>query len=208
MKRKLMIVALLVWAGLALAVAMALLPPQAVNAEPVELSQQEQLEVRRGLLISPVPLNLEGKSRILVGLGSYIVNAQGGCNDCHTNPPYTPGHDPHLGQEAEINREHFLAGGTQFGPFVSRNLTPDVNGLPAGLTRDQFFWAMRGGRDVHHVPPHVPSENNDLLQVMPWPVFRKMTDRDLRAIYEYLRAIPHAEPGGSQATGSGRIPTN
>jgi hypothetical protein len=29
---------------------------------------------------------------------------------------------------------------------------------------------------------------------MPWPVYAKMTDDDLRAIYEYLSAIPHAEP--------------
>jgi len=29
-----------------------------------------------------------------------------------------------------------------------------------------------------------------LLQVMPWPVFGKKTDRDLRAIYEYLSALP------------------
>jgi hypothetical protein len=29
-----------------------------------------------------------------------------------------------------------------------------------------------------------------LLQVMPWPAFGKKTDQDLRAIYEYLRAIP------------------
>jgi hypothetical protein len=44
-----------------------------------------------------------------------------------------------------------------------------------------------------------------LLQVMPWPVYRNMTDRDLRAIYEYLRAIPCVEgdPGISGAT-SGR----
>jgi hypothetical protein len=25
---------------------------------------------------------------------------------------------------------------------------------------------------------------------MPWPVYKNMTDLDLRAIYEYLRAIP------------------
>jgi len=29
---------------------------------------------------------------------------------------------------------------------------------------------------------------------MPWPVYQSMTDRDLKAIYEYLSAIPHAEP--------------
>ena len=30
---------------------------------------------------------------------------------------------------------------------------------------------------------------------MPWPVYRNMTDRDLRAVYEYLSSIPRAEPG-------------
>ena len=31
--------------------------------------------------------------------------------------------------------------------------------------------------------------------MMPWPVFQSMTDQDLRAIYEYLSSIPHAEAG-------------
>jgi hypothetical protein len=49
----------------------------------------------------------------------------------------------------------------------------------------------------------VPSPDNDILQVMPWPVYSKMTDRDKRAIYEYLSAIP-CIPGrpGIPATGS------
>ena len=41
--------------------------------------------------IAPVKLNLKDKDPELVGLGSYIVNAQGGCNDCHTCPSYAPG---------------------------------------------------------------------------------------------------------------------
>ena len=35
----------------------------------------DEARVRRGFEIAPVPLNLEGKNRALVGLGSYIVNA-------------------------------------------------------------------------------------------------------------------------------------
>lgn len=31
------------------------------------------------------------------------------------------------------------------------------------------------------------------LQVMPWPYTRHLTDRELHAIYEYLRAIPSAQ---------------
>jgi len=59
-------------------------------------------EVQRGIDIAPVHLNLEGKSPQLVALGSYIVNAQGGCNDCHTCPPYAEGHDPFAGGDGEI----------------------------------------------------------------------------------------------------------
>ena len=32
--------------------------------------------------------------------------------------------------------------------------------------------------------------NGDLLQVMPWPAFQSMTDRQLTAIYTYLTTIP------------------
>lgn len=36
---------------------------------------------------------------------------------------------------------------------------------------------------------------------MPWPVFQSMTDRDLRAIYEYLSAIPSATTGSFTGAG-------
>jgi hypothetical protein len=35
-----------------------------------------------------------------------------------------------------------------------------------------------------------PDNPGQLLQVMPWPVYQTMTDSDLRAIYEYLLAVP------------------
>ena len=49
----------------------------------------EQARILRGFEIAPVPLR--NRRSPLVGLGSYLVNAGGGCNDCHTNPPYAPG---------------------------------------------------------------------------------------------------------------------
>jgi hypothetical protein len=151
----------------------------------------DESRVKRGFEIAPVPLNLRGKNRALVGLGSYLVNAVGGCNDCHTNPPYALGGDPHLGQPKVVNGANYLAGGMAFGPFISRNITPDGTGKPAGLTREEFIHIIRTGEDDE--PPIVPP-GNDLLQVMPWPVYQDMSDRDLKAIYEYLTAIPHAEP--------------
>jgi hypothetical protein len=146
----------------------------------------EQSRIQRGYSIAPVPLKLRGRNRALVGLGSYIVNAQGGCNDCHTNPPYADGGDPYLGQPKKINVAGYLAGGTQFGPFVSRNITPDDEGLPAGLTFPEFKKLIRTGIDPDQEHPQI----SPLLQVMPWPIFKEMTDRDLSAIYEYLRSIP------------------
>lgn len=142
--------------------------------------------IRIGYDIAPVPLNLRGKNRALVGLGSYIMNAQGGCNDCHTHPSFAAGGDPYLGQPEVINSEQYLTGGRQFGPFTSANLTPDQYGRPAGLTFEEFVTAIRTGDDPDGPRPPLPPK----LQVMPWPVYASMSDRDLRAIYEYLRAIP------------------
>ena len=140
--------------------------------------------IRLGFAIAPVPLDLRGKNRALVGLGSYIVNAQGGCNDCHTVPSYAVGHDPYLGQPLQVNAATYMGGGREFGPVLkSRNITPDAHGLPSGLTRDQFITAMRTGKD----------KDGEILQVMPWPVYGFMTDGDLKAIYEYLRSIPRLE---------------
>ena len=163
------------------------------------------LEVQIGFRISPIPfnsLNLKGKDPELAGLGSYIVNAPAGCNDCHTCPSYDPGppkHNPYppdLG-DGQFNRKNYLAGGVPFdfikpGLPKSRNITPDATGKPAGLTLEQFETALPTGHDP--LGGHV-------LEVMPWPFFRFMTDRDLDAIYSYLSAIPPASPGNCSGPG-------
>jgi len=141
--------------------------------------------VKRGYALVPpgVKLNLQGKNRVLVGLGSYVVNTSG-CIDCHSHPSYSPGGDPFLGQPEVINAPEYLSGGRQFGPTLTApNITPDYAGRPAGLTRQQFIQTLRTG----HNPKDPPGE---ILQVMPWPTFGKKSDVDLAAMYEYLRAIP------------------
>jgi hypothetical protein len=146
-------------------------------------------KIQAGANIAPVPLNMAGLNPALVREGSYIVNAQGGCNDCHTVPSYAAGGNPFMAQPEVINAACYLAGGGVFGPFVSRNLTPRANGLPAGRTLDQFKQVMHEGTDFRNPPDDTP-----ILQVMPWPVYGKMSDRELEAIYEYLRAIPTINP--------------
>ncbi|MDP9158965.1 MAG: cytochrome C [Acidobacteriota bacterium] len=175
----------------------------------------EASEIRRGLAIAPVPLNLEGKDRNLVGLGSYIVNAQGDCNGCHSAGPATEfarGGNPYFGQPEVVNPATYLGGGRDFGPFpapgfpniISRNLTPDKTGRPeGGRTFEEFVQIIRKGTDFDHLHPTCsptvtsncipPPFDGDLLQIMPWPVYKNMTTHDLRAIYEYLSAIPCIE---------------
>lgn len=139
-------------------------------------------QIKRGFEIVPagVFLNLTGKNRGLVGLGSYIVNTSA-CVDCHTHPSYLS--DPFSGQAELINAQQYMTGGRQFGPITAPNLTPDASGKPAGLTRAQFIQTLRTG----HNPNDPPGQ---ILQVMPWPSYGKKTDLDLTAMYEYLRALP------------------
>jgi hypothetical protein len=131
-------------------------------------------------------LDFRGKDLALVGLGSYLVNSTG-CNDCHTHPNWANGGNPYNGEPEQINTGVYLSGGRIFGPVmtpiaISANITPDKNknGMPAGLTWDAFREVMRTGLDP----------DGRLLQVMPWPLYRWKTDRDLRAMNEYLRVIP------------------
>ena len=212
-------------------------------------TQGANSEVRIGFEIAPVPLNLAGKNCALVGLGSFIVNAHGDCDGCHTSsgPPnfnYANNDNPYLsGVQApgKIDPGSYLAGGTDFGAalppsafvggfppgsnpaaypppeygsyvgpdMISRNLTPNKYGVPeGGNTIEQFKAILRTGIDVDHLHPTctaavpVPSPancvpppvNGDVLQVMPWPVFHNMTDREIEAIYEFLKTIP-CQPG-------------
>ncbi len=155
----------------------------------------DRMRINKGFEIAPVALNMTGLDRDMVGLGSWLVNGVGDCVGCHTaDPDWEPGASPFLAQPRAIAKSRYLAGGQLFTPPVgnvlTRNLTPDAAGRPAGLTYDQFFQVIRQGTDWKLLSPQVPSASNDLLQVMPWPFFQSLLDSEIRAMYEYLRAIP------------------
>jgi hypothetical protein len=167
--------------------------------------------IRRGLEAAPVPLNMQGKDVSLVGLGSYLVNVVASCNDCHSAGPstqYAPGGNPFFGQPKVVNQATYLGGGNDFGALipgsphiVSRNLTPDKTGRPeGGRSLAEFVHILETGEDLDHLHPPCsagatqnclpPPFDGNLLQIMPWPVFQRMTMHDMEAIYEYLSAIP------------------
>jgi len=153
---------------------------------------------------------LRHKNRELVRLGSYLVNVVGGCNDCHSAGPQTQfarGGNPFFGQPVVVNQETYLGGGRSFGsllpgtpPIVSRNLTPDRYGRPGGHSYAEFLYTLRTGTDLDHAHPPCaatvaenclpPPFNGDLMQIMPWPEYQDIPEVEVRAMYEYLSAIP------------------
>ena len=178
----------------------------------------ERSKIRIGFEIAPVPLTLAGKNLALVGLGSYLVNAVDHCNTCHSAGPATEfanGGNPYFKgtQPTIVNPATYMGGGRVFPQqapgaplIVSRNLTPDKTGLPeGGRTFEEFRFIIQTGTDLDQVHPNCSDPtitasttcypanlpfNGDLLQIMPWPGLRHMTEHELRAIYEYLSAIP------------------
>lgn len=172
-----------------------------------------------------IPLNIGNNDPEMVGLGSYLVNVVADCNGCHSDPVTSsgPGGNPYLLPGANppffsgnrrVNGAKYLGGNQDFGSFgpgmkaeiISRNITPDKTGLAAGgLSLTDFIQLMRTGVDRDHAHPSCSGSiktdclafpfNGDLLQVMPWPAFQNMTDRQLTAIYKYISSVPCLEGG-------------
>jgi hypothetical protein len=183
-----------------------------------------------GLSIAPSFINKEGKDPTLVGLGSFIVNAQVDCNGCHGSDPaseFLPANNPYflapLNGPTKYNPATYLSGGHNFGAvgpgivkdptsplyagpglgpnIISRNLTPDHTGNPeGGNDLEKFIKIIRTGHDFDKLHLNCSSTvtdncynfpvNGGSLQVMPWPNFQHMTDRQLTAIWTYLSTVP------------------
>lgn len=85
-------------------------------------ADSEQLQIAIGWRIAPSFINAQGKDHALVGLGSFIVNAQADCNGCHTSDPaneYVFGNNPYLlnfTAPRKYNQATSLVGGQNFGP--------------------------------------------------------------------------------------------
>lgn len=187
-------------------------------------SYQYSREAQQGRQITPVKVNLMGKDPNLVYLGSYLVNAQGGCNGCHTCPSFSgvnpfvsggsglpvgplPGAPPVPALIAgaqpsppqaptPVNTNYFLGGGTPF-PNAGRSFQGGLLTAP-NLTPDSN--GRPGGLTYADfksamVNGTVSAQPGHVLLVMPWPTLRNLYENDLQAIYQYLSAIPPARSG-------------
>lgn len=97
--------------------------------------------------------------------GKYLALSVAECNGCHTERNLA----------GKFIGEPF-AGGSNIDGFITPNLTPDSSGRIFNWTREMFIDRFRMGKLIPKSP-------------MPWNSFKRMTDAELTAVYNYLKTI-------------------
>jgi cytochrome c553 len=150
--------------------------------------------------LPPVPSNLPASAmrplgRVLLDVGRFpLIPAASIDRSAPAPAPVTPAataqYGQYLVQLAGCARCHGpgLSGASVPGAppkaVAATNLTPAALGA---WSEADFVRAMRSGRRPDNVP---------IDTLMPWPYYAQMTDLELRAIWEFLGAIP-ARPTGT-----------
>ena len=101
--------------------------------------------------------------------GAYLAKAAD-CIGCHT--------------EQKPDATAFAGGralATPFGTFYGTNITPDEKNGIGRWTEADFFRAMQKGKRPDGWP---------YFPAFPYPSFTKITDKDLRDLWAYLRSLP------------------
>jgi len=97
--------------------------------------------------------------------GKYIAVNVAECNGCHTRRDMT----------GAYTGEPF-GGGNNIEGFITPNLTPDSSGRIFNWNKQNFIDRFRMGK----LYPQSP---------MPWNSFKRMTDEELTAVYNYLKTV-------------------
>ena len=97
--------------------------------------------------------------------GKYLAISIAECNGCHTKRNLA----------GEFVGEPFGGGGEVEG-FITPNLTPDPSGRIYNWSKQNFIDRFRMGKLIPKSP-------------MPWNSFKRMTDGELTAIYNYLKTV-------------------
>lgn len=154
----------------------------------------------------------------MVARGAYLVGIMG-CNDCHSpkkivNGIPVPDEDLLLsGHPAAMKSEDFdkktaskwvlfnMMNTSAVGPWgtsFAANLTSDETGI-GNWTEEQFAKAMKEGKYKGM------DGSRMLLPPMPWPNFSKIEDKDLKAIFAYLKStkpVPNVVPAAIPPAGA------
>lgn len=132
-----------------------------------------------------------------VEYGKYLTKIAA-CGDCHT--PAVEG-KPLEGMD--------FAGGFQFqlpgGMLSSANITPDNKTGIGAWTKEQFINRFKSF-DSDSSKNIKVNGIYDFNTVMPWTMYAGMTEKDLSAIYDYLRTLKSVEHNVNRWDNSKQIP--
>lgn len=119
-----------------------------------------------------VPVSI--KPDTTVRYGQYLANNVANCRGCHTNRDLMTG--AFIGEDyaGGFEMETVTDSGTFY--ITSPNLTPDPTGRIKGWSQEQFIARFRTGKLI-------PQTH------MPWGPFSRMSDNELKAIYNYLQTV-------------------
>lgn len=114
--------------------------------------------------------------------GKYMAVTVSECNGCHTKRDLS----------GAYTGEPF-AGGNEFNEggirLITPNLTTDSSSRIYGWTQQDFINRFRMGKVIPQSP-------------MPWNSFKRMSDDELKAIYNFLQTIPPAKNPAEQQLAS------
>jgi mono/diheme cytochrome c family protein len=135
------------------------------------------------------PVATPSDDRDHLAYGKYLVTLAS-CRDCHT---------PHDDHGQLLPGREFSGGWTMAmsgpGGKVTRvsppNITPHPTAFFGSATKESWIGRVRAFASMEgdNAPVAPPGRNT----VMPWVAFAGLTDRDLGAIYDYMKTVPPIE---------------
>ena len=150
---------------------------------------------------APIPRENFAGFESQVKWGEHLVTVSA-CHDCHTPKDYSkPGtglDSTHLlsgyigSPVPDVNKKDAQTKGwavtsdltSWVGPWgvaYAANLTSDSTGIGT-WKEEQFMYAIRNGKY------NGMASDRDLIPVMPWVMYRSMTDEELKAIFAFLKS--------------------
>ena len=137
-------------------------------------------------IINTIPKNANLQSKPSesdsVNYGKYLVTAAG-CAECHTKV-----------DKGQIIAGLEFGGGREFtmpfGIIRTANITSDKTGI-GNWSAEKFVRTFKQYQDTSYHSPKIGKD--DFNSLMPWSMYSKMKESDLRCIYQYLRTVKPIE---------------
>lgn len=111
--------------------------------------------------------------------GRYLAQGLLGCEMCHSPRDWTKHGAPPLPGRELVGQDFPLPGFP--GHPVAPNLTPDPETGAGKWTDDQIARAIREG---------IKHDDTTLFPLMPYMIYRYLSDEDLASVVVYLRSVP------------------